>query len=92
MTLVLRTSSFSHSLNQVLGIRQGELDLHGRPRTVTWTRLSQSALSNDTSLRLEQAVDWVAGDKLVIAPTGKDGNETEVGVTWLLMVYHSHSS
>lgn len=60
------------------------MDLHGLPRAVTWTRLSQSALSNDTSLRLEQAVDWVTGDKIVIAPTGKDGNETEVGGTILL--------
>ena len=54
------------------------MDLHGRPRDVTWTRLSQTALVNATSLRLEQAVDWVTGDKIVIAPTGKDGNETEV--------------
>ena len=63
---------------QVLGIRQGELDLHGRPRNVTWTRLLQTAVENATSLSLQQAVDWVPGDKIVIAPTGKDGNETEV--------------
>ena len=26
----------------------------------------------------QQPVDWVSGDKIVIAPTGRDGNETEV--------------
>ena len=28
----------------------------------------------------QDAVDWVKGDRIVIAPTGKDGNETEVSV------------
>lgn len=67
-----------HADTQVLGIRQGHLDLHGRPRHVTWTRLADTAVVNATSLRLQQEVDWVAGDRIVIAPTGKDGNETEV--------------
>ena len=59
-------------------MRQGRLDLHGRPRSVTWTRLSQTARANGTSLALQQSVDWVPGDRLVLAPTGKNGNETEV--------------
>lgn len=66
-------------MQQVLGIRQGQLDLHGIPRSITWTRLAATALVNATSLQLQQAVDWVRGDRIVIAPTGKDGNETEVG-------------
>ena len=63
----------------MLGIRQGELDLHGRPRNITWTRLSATAIATDTMLHVQDRVDWVAGDKIVIAPTGKEGNETEVG-------------
>lgn len=59
-------------------MRQGHLDLHGRPRHVTWTRLAMTAMENDTSITLQQPVDWVAGDRIVIAPTGKNGNETEV--------------
>lgn len=59
-------------------MRQGHLDLHGRPRHVTWTRLAETALANSTHLALQQEVDWVAGDRIVIAPTGKNGNETEV--------------
>lgn len=64
-------------LSQVLGVRQGHLDLHGCPRNVTWTRLAETALANATSLTLQQEVDWVAGDRIVVAPTGKNGNETE---------------
>ncbi len=52
--------------------------MHGRPRHVTWTRLASTARANSSSLVLQQPVDWVPGDRLVLAPTGKDGNETEV--------------
>ena len=58
-------------------MRQGDLDLHGRPRLRTWTRLAEMAPVNSTSLVLQEPVDWRQGDKIVIAATGKDGNETE---------------
>lgn len=38
---------------KVIGIRQGELDIHGRKRTVTWTRLSATATKNSTKLELQ---------------------------------------
>lgn len=60
-------------------MRQGQLDLHGRPHAVTWTRLAETARANSTTLTLQQEVDWEAGDRIVVAPTQKDGNETEVG-------------
>lgn len=59
-------------------MRQGHLDLHGLPRHVTWTRLGMTAVANSSRLILQQPVDWVPGDRIVIAPTGKNGNETEV--------------
>ena len=62
----------------MLGIRQGQLDIHGIAKGITWTRLASTALANATSLYLQEAVDWMHGDQIVIAPTGKDGNETEV--------------
>ncbi len=71
-------SFLSSFRNQVLGIRQGELDLHGRPREITWTRLEETANSNDTMLHVQDAVDWLPGDRIVIAPTGKNEKETEV--------------
>ena len=61
----------------MLGVRQGDLELHGRPRLRTWTRLSTTATVNSTTLVLTEQVDWETGDKIVVAATGKDGNETE---------------
>ena len=62
---------------KVLGVRQGDLDLHGRRRLRTWTRLAATATVNSTTLTLTEPVDWSAGDKIVIAATGKNGNEME---------------
>ena len=59
-------------------MRQGELDLHGRPRNVTWVRLAQTASANSSLLHVLEPVDWISGDQIVIASTTKDGNETEV--------------
>ena len=72
------TQSSVHKTNQVLGIRQGQLDIHGTPKGITWTRLASTASANTTVLNLQDPVDWFSGDQIVIAPTGKDGNETEV--------------
>ena len=38
---------------KVIGVRQGDLDLHGKPRNVTWTRLQETAAKNDTFLLLQ---------------------------------------
>lgn len=38
---------------KVLGVRQGELDLHGVPRNMTWTRLAETSLTNDTTIKLQ---------------------------------------
>ena len=46
---------------------------------MTWTRLAETAAANATRIMLQQEVDWVTGDRIVLAPTGKNGNETEVG-------------
>ena len=61
----------------MLAVRQGDLDLHGRPRIRTWTRLAATALANSTTVVLVEPVDWGVGDQIVIAATGKNGNETE---------------
>ena len=36
--------------SKVIGVRQGDLDIHGKPRNVTWTRLESTAEQNDTVL------------------------------------------
>ena len=63
----------SYILSAVFGC----LDLHGRPRQVTWTRLAKTAVIGSTSISLEEGVDWVTGDEVVIAPTSYSAWETE---------------
>ncbi len=60
----------------------GQLDLHGRLFSPTWTRLSASALAGATSITLQSAVNWQPG-QLVAIPTSiyrdvVDGNQNEV--------------
>ncbi|KAI6655737.1 Fibrocystin-L-like [Oopsacas minuta] len=62
---------------KVLAIRQGGLDMHGIRRNRTWTRLNETAHISQDYLELQDLVDWKIGDTIVIAPTGKDSNETE---------------
>ena len=63
---------------KVLGLRSGQMDLHGKPQTTTWSNLATTANKGDTSLTLKDPVDWVAGDEIVVASTSKDGNDTQV--------------
>lgn len=61
---------------KVLGVMGGTLDLHGE-RRVSWTRLNQTAAKGATQIVLERAVDWRAGDRIVIASTDYDSRQTE---------------
>lgn len=63
--------------NKVIAVREGILDMHGVVRTPTWTELHETANIGDTSITLFTSVDWVAGERIVIAPTGYDNHEAE---------------
>jgi hypothetical protein len=63
--------------NRVLGVVGGTLDLHGQSR-LAWTRLSATAVAGTSQLQLQEAPEWRAGDKLVIASTDFDPNHAEV--------------
>ena len=65
---------------KVLAVRQGGLDFHGIKRSRTWTKLSETANKDQKFLKVRDFLDWASGDSIVIAPTGKDSNETEVRV------------
>ena len=47
----------------------GKLELFGTAPAVTWTKLNAHAEAGATTLTLERAVDWRAGDQIVVAPT-----------------------
>ena len=64
---------------KVIGVRYGHLDLHGRARTHSWTRLARTAAAGDTIIELVVAVDWAVGETIVLTPTSRDGVCTPAG-------------
>ena len=76
------SESYSYNIQELnytvcnLGVFGG-FDAHGLKTTVSWTRLSRSALSGSPSIILEEPVDWSVGDEVVIAPSRFDAWETE---------------
>ncbi|XP_048254422.1 fibrocystin-L-like isoform X3 [Haliotis rufescens] len=62
---------------KVLAVRNGTLDLHGKPVGVTWTRLASTATAGATTITVEQPLDWSVGDKIVIATTGGRHSQKE---------------
>ncbi|XP_019623376.1 PREDICTED: fibrocystin-L-like [Branchiostoma belcheri] len=55
---------------KTLAVREGTLDLHGKPTPVTWTFLADSVSPGDTTLTLTQSINWEVGDQIVLATTG----------------------
>ena len=62
--------------NKAIGVFGG-LEIHGKPRNVTWTKLNETARAGASRITLEQAVDWEVGEELVIATTSYDLNQAE---------------
>lgn len=61
---------------KVFGVKDGTLELHGK-RRVSWTRLNQTAAAGATQLVLAGPVDWLAGDRIVVASTDFDPLQAE---------------
>ena len=56
---------------KVLALRNGTLDLHGKPVGVTWTYLAATAKAQSTQIQLVDSVlGWPVGGEIVIATTG----------------------
>ena len=62
--------------SRVIGVLGG-LDLHGIPRDVSWTRLASTASAGQTLITLCEAVDWVAGDEIILTTTDTRIDHTE---------------
>ena len=63
--------------NKCIAVNKGTLDMHGVPRTPTWTVLNETAPKKATTITLSEAVDWVAGEEIAIAATSYNGREGE---------------
>merc|ERR1719370_1191914 len=56
----------------------GGCDFHGIPHDIYWTKLTQTAGIGDSTIYVEDNVDWQANDEIVIATTGYRATESEV--------------
>ncbi|CAH8562789.1 unnamed protein product [Schistosoma turkestanicum] len=62
---------------KVLALRNGTISIHGKPRVVTWTRLTKTAEAGTNTLTLEHPVDWQPGEHIIITSTGGKSSHNE---------------
>ena len=57
---------------KVLAVRFGTLDIHGCPKTTTWTELDVTVEVGESEITLTHPVedDWFVGNEIIIAATG----------------------
>ncbi|MEM7156822.1 MAG: G8 domain-containing protein [Myxococcota bacterium] len=63
--------------NASLLVMGGELQLHGRPRTTTWTTLSSTVSAGVNVFDAVEADDWDFMDEIVLASTDFDPREVD---------------
>ncbi|XP_075406661.1 fibrocystin-L [Tenrec ecaudatus] len=73
--------------SKVLGVF-GELDLHGFPRSIYKTKLSETAEAGSRVLSLMESVDWQEGEEIVITTTSYDCQQTETRS--IIKILHDH--
>ncbi len=56
----------------------GRLDLHGPTGITSWTKLTAPVAAGATSVEVDDAAGWRAGDSVVIAADGLEPDEAEV--------------
>ena len=64
--------SFTPSFDEI-----GYLDLHGRPRRRTWTKLGETIQSGDSEIRTAEDVDFEPGETIVVTSSGRNFRHTE---------------
>ena len=63
--------------NKNIMVQGGSIDMHGKPRNITWTKLDSSADKGASSITVQGKVDWQVGEKVIIAPTARSRHEAE---------------
>nr|XP_045000409.1 fibrocystin-L [Jaculus jaculus] len=72
---------------KVIGVF-GELDLHGLPRSIYKTKLSETTEAGSKVLSLRDPVDWQEGEEIVITTTSYDLYQTET--RRIVKILHGH--
>ena len=66
--------------NKFLGIHHGNLQIHGKPKTPTWTNLLQSTTYKDKTIKIAGPITgWEVGDQIIISPSERH-NQAEMMV------------
>ena len=66
--------------NKFIGVRNGVLDIHGDPRTPSWSILQETAKAGDSLIKLQDEVNWKKGESIVLATTSYSLDESETAV------------
>lgn len=53
--------------NKLIGCHECTLDIHGKVKSHTWSLMSATANEGDSTISLQDAVDWEVGDEIIIA-------------------------
>lgn len=56
----------------------GSLDIHGKPKDVIWTSISETVLKGSYQIKLAQPVDWQPNDEIIITTTSFSPAQSEV--------------
>ncbi len=62
------------------GVKQqfrGSMDIHGQPRLSVWTKLNTTAFAGTSTIVTVDAVDYQAGEHIVITSTSNNFKQTE---------------
>uniref|UniRef100_A0A8C1B8X1 PKHD1 like 1, tandem duplicate 2 n=1 Tax=Cyprinus carpio carpio TaxID=630221 RepID=A0A8C1B8X1_CYPCA len=63
--------------SKVLGVF-GSLDLYGMPHNVYHTKLASTSQAGNSTLSLQESVDWKVGDNILLSTTSYDPWQTEI--------------
>lgn len=66
-----------HTGNKFISVKNGHIDIHGQERSHTFTLLSESVSKGDTSIVLDDEVDWQVGETIVVPSTSYEMDEAE---------------
>ena len=86
LTITMWGSKYSPKIplfgNKVIGVHYGTLEMHGKPRSVSWTDLKETAEAGATQITLNDmkpgvVLDWQPGEEIVIASTDFVGRNAE---------------
>jgi hypothetical protein len=66
--------------DKVFCVYNGALEIHGRPKTPSWSSLKMTVAKDSPLIDLKDKTNWEVGDRIVIASTDYTRHQTEEGL------------